>query len=138
MGFWSFFFGKPVKKSPVEDYVECERYFSPSGEMIGLSATGEFGSLTQRQEDFISQVERDYLLIIAAIIPSIEDRFRHWKPEFRIGEFKQEFKPVHLDIPTCDQQPIEWEIAFETVHDRNHTVFIVMLGYEPQYVRVNG
>jgi hypothetical protein len=138
MGFWSFLFGKPEKKKPFEDYFECERYFGPSGEKIELSVTGELGILSQRQEDFISQLERDYSLIEAAIVPGIEARFRNWKPEFKVGDFKQEFRLVHLDIPTCEQQPVEWEMAFETVHDLNHTVFVNMLDYQPQYVRIDG
>ena len=138
MRFWSFLFGKRVKRNPVEDYFESEHYFSPSGEMIGLTATGESGSLTLRQEDFVAQVEKEYPLIITAVIPDIENRLRSWKPGFKITDFKQEFKPVYLDIPACEQQPVEWEIAFETVHDRNHTVFIVMLDFQPQYVRIDG
>ena len=138
MRFWCSLFGKSVKRNPAEDYFESERYFSPSGEMMGLSATGELGSLTPRQEEFIAQVEEQYPLIVAAIIPDIENRFQYWKPEFKISDFKQEFKPVYLDIPTCEQQPVEWEIAFETVHDRNHTVFVVMLDFQPQYVRIDG
>ncbi len=138
MGFWGFLFGQPAKSSPAEDYVECERYFRPSGEMIGLSATSDSGSLTQRQEDFIAQIEKDYALIVVAIIPGIEEEFRNWMPEFKIGNFEQEFKPVHLDVPTCCQQPIKWEIAFETVHDRNHIFSIAMLGFQPQYVRIDG
>lgn len=55
-----------------------------------------------------------------------------------IKEFEVEFKSTYLDIPTCDQQPIEGEIAFDTVHDVNHMVTVGMLGYEPQFVRVDG
>lgn len=138
MGLWSFLFGKSVKRNLTEDYFECERFFKPSGEQIGLTVTGGLGSLTQQQESFVAQLENNYQLIVDAIIPIVEDEFRNWKPDFRIVDFKREFKPVYLNIPTCDQQPVEWEIAFETVHDRNHTFTAGMLDGEPQYVRVDG
>jgi len=138
MGFWSFLFGKSVKGKPADDYFECERYFSPSGEQIELSVTGELSVLTQRQENFIAQVEKDYSLIIGAVIPAFEDEFRNWKPAFKIADFKQEFKPIHLSIPTCDQQAVEWEMSFETIHDLNHIVVVYMLNFQLLHIHIDG
>jgi hypothetical protein len=138
MGFWSYLFGKSVKRNSAKDYFECERYFSPSGEQIGLSVTGELSVLTRRQEDFIGQVEKEYPLIVGAVIPAIEDEFQNWKPDFKIGDFKREFKLVHLAIPTCEQQPVEWEMSFETIHDLNHVVVVSMLDLQLLHIHVDG
>lgn len=64
--------------------------------------------------------------------------FGAWMTLPVIKDFAAEFKPTYLTIPACDQEPIEWEITFDIVHDLNHIVTIGMLGYEPQYVRVDG
>jgi hypothetical protein len=153
MGFWSFLFGKPVKigdaffgemqwveiaNDPSKNYFECERYFKPSGEKIGLSVTGSLSGPTQRQMDFFTQVEANYPLLVSKLIPVIDAEFGAWMPQPIIKDFVAEFKPTFLDIPSCDQQPIEWEIVFDTVHDVNHIVTVGMLGDEPQYVRIDG
>jgi hypothetical protein len=153
MGFWNFFFGKLAKiydaffgdmtfmeisSDPAKSYFECERYFRPIAGIIELSVTGSLSGPTQVQKDFFTQLEENYPLIIAAVIPVIEDEFRNWKAEFRIGSFELEFKLVGLSIPTCDQHPIEWEIAFETVHDLNHTIFIAMQEYQPLHILIDG
>jgi hypothetical protein len=153
MGFWSFLFGKPVKiadaffgemqwikvaNDPSKSYFECERYFKPSGKNIDVSVTGSPSGPTQQQKEFFAQVEAEYSLLIAKLIPLMEAEFGAWMPLPVIKSFVAEFKPIGLDIPACDQQPIEWEIAFDTVHDANHTVTVGLLGYEPQYVRIDG
>ena len=153
MGFWNFLFGKTVKvddaffgemivieisNNPVESYFECERYFKPSGEKIALGVTGSVSGPTQRQKDFFMQIENDYSLLIAKFALVIETRLGAWTAVPVTKEFEAEFKPTYFSIPTCDQQPIAWEIAFDTVHDVNHTVTVGTLGYEPYYVRIDG
>nr|GFD23355.1 hypothetical protein [Tanacetum cinerariifolium] len=122
MGFWSFFFGQPVKiddvffgemtfieisNHPEKSYFECQRYFKPIDGLIELGVTGKLSGPMQCQKDFFAQLERDYQLIVAAVIPVMEEEFRNWKPEFKIGNFEQELKPIWLSIPACDQPPIE-------------------------------
>jgi len=153
MGIWSCLFGKPMKigdaffgemtfmesiKYPAESYFECKRYFSPIEGVIELGVTAQLSGPTQRQKDFFVQLEKDYSLIVAAVIPRIEDELRNWRPDFRINNFEQEFTPVWLSISACDQQPVEWEIAFETVHDLNHTISITMQNYQLLHILIDG
>jgi len=153
MGFWSFLFGKPVKiddaffgemqwikipNDPSKSYFECERYFKPSGEKIGLSVTGVLSGPTQQQKDFFTEVETNYSLLVAKLIPLIEAEFGNWMPLPVIKSFVAEFKPIGLDIPACDKLPIQWEIVFDTIHDVNHTVTVEILDDEPLHIRVDG
>jgi len=153
MGFWNYLFGKRPKLSdaffgemtfievpndPASSYFECERYFKPIDGLIELGVTGQLSGPMQRQKYFFTQLENDYQLIIAAVIPVIESEFQQWKPNFKLGNFEQEFKPVWLEIPTCDQRPVEWEIFFETVHDLNHHICVTMQDYRPLHVLMDG
>jgi len=153
MGIWSRLFGKTTKigdaffgemtfmeipSDPAQSYFECERYFEPSGEKIGLSVTGSLTGPTQRQKDFFTRVEATYPWLVAKLTPLIEVEFGAWMPLPFIRSFITEFKPIGLEIPACDKLPIEWEIVFDTVHDVNHIVTVGMLGDEPQYVRIDG
>ena len=58
--------------------------------------------------------------------------------ELVVEDFTAELKPVHLSIPACEKQPVEWEITFDTVHNLNHIVTVGMFGYNPQYVQIDG
>lgn len=152
MGFWNSFFGKTVKigdaffgemtfmessNDPSKSYFECERYFRPIGGMIELGVTGTLSGPTQRQKDFFNQIEADYFLLVPRWKELIEQEFGAWMPLPVIQDFAKEFKPGFLDIPTCVEQPIVWEITFDTIHDLNHIVTVGMLDYKPQYVRVD-
>jgi hypothetical protein len=155
VGFWGYLFGKDKTirvddaffgkmllvesvKNPVDNYFECQRYFGPSRNIIELSVTGVLNGPTQQQKDFFTQIEKDYLLLVVKFIPLIEEGFGAWMMLPIIKDFEKEFKPTYLSIPTCDQHPIEWEIAFDTVHDLNHMVTVGMVGYEPRFVRIDG
>jgi hypothetical protein len=153
MGFWNSLFGKTVKigdaffgemvfieipNNPVESYFECERYFKPSGAKIGLGVTGSVSGPTQWQKNFFTQIEKDYPFLLAKFIPVIEARVGAWLTAPVIQDFEAEFEPTYFSIPACDQQPVAWEITFDTVHDVNHMVTVGMLGYEPHYVRIDG
>jgi hypothetical protein len=155
MRLWSFLFGKDKTvrindafigemffvesvKDPTDNYFECQRYFTPSRAKIGLSVAGSLSGPTQQQKDFFTQLEKDYPMLIAKFIPLIEEQFGAWMTLPVIKDFEEEFKPTYLSIPAYDQQLIEWEIAFDTVHDLNHTVTVGMVDYEPKYVRVDG
>jgi hypothetical protein len=153
MGMLSRLFSKPVKivdaffgemqwieiaNNPSKSYFECERYFKPSGEKIGVSVTGLLSGPTQRQKDFFTWVEANYPQLVVRLIPVLEAEFGAWMPSPVIANFVAEFKPIGLDIPACDELPIEWEIVFDTVHDVNHTVTVGVLDDEPQYVRRDG
>jgi hypothetical protein len=153
MGFWNFVFGKTGKIADAffgelvfiemsndssRSYFECERYFKPIGEKIGLSVTGGLSGPTQEQKSFFNQIEADYFSLAPGWATLIEQRFSAWMPTPVIKDFTKEFKPSYLSIPTCEEQPVEWEITFDTVHDLNHIVTVGMLDYEPQYVQVDG
>ena len=154
MGFWNFFSSKSIKigdkffgvmlfdgsRESAEDsgHFECHRYFKPADQDIEIGIDGNLSGPTQQQKDFFSWVEANYFSFTLQWIPIIERDFGAWMNHFGVRDFAQEFKPGYLSIPSCEQQPVAWEIVFDTVHDLNHTVTIGMLGHEPQYLRVDG
>ncbi|MDO7886205.1 hypothetical protein [Hymenobacter cheonanensis] len=131
MGFWSFIFGEKTDDA-LENYVERPYYFKSSPSVvIGLSAQGTSGDLTQQQDKFIKQLERDYLLLVKTIIPGIEIEVRNREPGFKILNFEQEFWPAYLVIPDCKQQPIKWGISFFGISDASDFVSVNFIDYQP-------
>ena len=73
-----------------------------------------------------------------SIGPKIEVEFKNWKEDFRIKDFKKEFRPVYMFLPRCDKQPITWEIAFESDHDLNHLFTVKMKDMSAIKVSIDG
>jgi hypothetical protein len=153
MGFLDFIFGKPTKleneffgtmlfledkKDTSKSYFECRRQFIPSGKIIEIGIDGDVSGTTQKQIDFFKSIEDNYSIITKAISPLVEDEFRNWKEGFKINDFYKEFETVYLRIPRCESNPIVWEIAFESNHDRNHTLTLTMSDFEAKEILIDG
>lgn len=153
MGFLDFIFGKPAKlenaffgtmlfledkKDSLKSYFECRRHFNPSNQIIEIGIEGEATGPTQKQIDFFKSIEDNYSIITKGIAPLIEDEFRNWIEGFKINDFQKEFKPVYLRLPRCENQPIVWEIAFESDHDKNHTFTLTMLDFDAKEIVIDG
>ena len=153
MGILNFIFGKPVKieneffgimrfsedkKSTLKSYFECRRRFTPSDKIIEIGIDGDITGPTKKQIDFYKAIEDNYSTITNAITPLIEDELGNWKEGFKINDFQKEFEPVHLQLPRCESQPVVWEIAFESDHDRNHTFTLTMSDFDATAILVDG
>ncbi len=153
MGLLDFIFGKTVKiehpffgsmvfagskKNPDKSYFECKRHFKPAESTIDVHVDADIEGPTEKQVAFFKSIESNYTEISASIIPLIEDQFQNWKEDFKIAVFTKEFEPVFLSIPRCDIQPIVWEIAFGSDHDRNHTFTMTMENFKATSVLIDG
>ncbi len=145
MGLFDFIFGKTIKiehsffgqmlymqikKHSKENYFECERYFKPKNDKIDIGIEGDIEGPTQRQIDFFENIENNYANFLHSIIILIENEFRNWKEGFKINNFEKEFIPVYLFIPRCETEPIIWEIAFESEHNKNHSFTLTMENFK--------
>ncbi|MGI4871203.1 MAG: hypothetical protein ACRYFX_08500 [Janthinobacterium lividum] len=106
--------------------------------IIDLTIDAQLSGSLQPQKEFFQLLENNYPLLVAKISPLIEAEFSAWMSWPLIKDFEREFEPVGLSIPDCKQQPIRWKINFDTPHDLNHMVTVVMIDFEPQYVRIDG
>lgn len=153
MGLLDFIFGKPTKleheffgtmlfledkKDTLNSYYECRRQFIPSNKIIEIGIIGDVSGPTQKQIDFFKSIEVNYSIIAKAISTLIENEFRNWKYGFKINDFQKEFEPVFLRLPRCENNPIVWEIAFESDHDRNHTFTLTMSDFDAKEILIDG
>lgn len=153
MGLFDLIFGKPIrienhffgkmlflgnKKDPSKSYFECRRHFKPSDKIIEIGIDGTETGPTQIQIDFFKSVEDQYKEITDSIRPLIEDEFGNWQEGFRIKDFNQEFEPVYIRLPSCENKVIIWEIAFESDHDKNHTFTVTMNNFVAKEILIDG
>jgi len=136
------FFGKMVfsefKKNPKKNYFECRRHFKPTKDIIEIGIQGNVTGPTEIQKDFFRKIEADYDEITSSIKPMIENELRNWKEDFKIADFSKEFKAVYLYLPRCEMDPKVWEIAFESVHDLNHTFTLKMIDLNANELLIDG
>lgn len=126
------------KKYPERNYFECRRHFKPTNDQIEIGIDGNISGPSELQKKFFRKIESDYDKFISSIEPMIENEFRNWKENFKISDFRNEFKAVYLRIPICDKQTIIWEIAFESDHDLNHTFTITMKDSKAEEILIDG
>ncbi len=153
MGLFAFLFGKQKKtehsffgsmlfqedkKNPLRSYFECRRHFFPAAKEIEIGIDGSESGPTEIQVEFFQSIEENYDKISLSLTPLIEEEFRNWKEGFRIIDFRKEFEAVYLRLPRCESQPVEWEIAFESDHDRNHTFTATMSDFEVKALLIDG
>jgi hypothetical protein len=139
MGFLSFLFDKPLTiEDDVFGMLRLEMYgknqptiwwteslcFEPTGRNISCSIDAGPEGPTAEQKALFQGIERDYYYLRGLLIPVFEDEFQHWKPNFKIQDFEEEFWLVGLSIPALGTQPVEWDWSFETIHDNNHMLTI--------------
>ncbi|MCB2377487.1 hypothetical protein LGH70_07835 [Hymenobacter sp. BT635] len=127
-------------KQPGHSYFEGRRLFRPTGHLLDLAVDGELPGPGAAQYAFYEQVEARYTELVPAVQQLIENEARHWLRPAGIRDFIAEFWPVHISIPTItsEVESMEWELAFETVHDKNHTFTIMLQGVTPRQLCIDG
>lgn len=153
MGFFDFIFGKTVKindsffgemvfvefkKEPTKNYFECQRHFAPSEQDIEIAISGTLAGPDELQKSFYQKIEVHYDQMIPSIAPVIEAQFQNWNENFKIVDFKKEFKPVYLNLTALKKGKGQWDIAFESEHDLNHLFTTNMINFKATFVLIDG
>ena len=116
-------------------YFECNVFFKPINKKIEIGISGNENGPFKEARLFYKEVEANYEEIVKAVSPIILENFSDWNPSVKIENFKTEFEPVYLFIPTSKGN--DWEIAFETIHD-HHLFTVTMNNYTPKHVNIEG
>jgi hypothetical protein len=128
------FFGKMLDAG---SYYECRRLFSPINDIIEIGIDGDETGVSKIQKEFFKQIEKDYKLISENVTPIIEKELNKWNSNIVIDNFEKEFTPIYLRIPNCEESPLNWMIAFETIHD-SHMISVNMIDFEPDSILIDG
>ncbi|RPD47711.1 hypothetical protein DNI29_09715 [Hymenobacter sediminis] len=154
MGFSDFFFGKQLRiedqkfgtllfvdgKGVWPNYLEGERLFTPTGTAIELCIEANATGPTGAQRAFYQQIEEQYFAFLPAVQQLVETAVSAWLSDSRARSFIQGLLPVYLSLPRLEEQmsEVEWEMAFESPDDKNHTCTLSMIGLKPYHVHIDG
>jgi|JI6StandDraft_1071083.scaffolds.fasta_scaffold11078_6 hypothetical protein len=132
------FFGELSFSSGKNALFEGEKIFLPTGEKIGLTIISDGSTPTQSQRDFYEAIENNYNTIKEKSIPLIIKEFNDWQDNFETKNFDIEFAIESIKIPDLNKSPINWEICYTTIHDKDHWIIINLLSFEPISVMIDG
>src|SRR5262249_35293215 len=126
-------------KDSSKNYFEGKGFFAPTQNEIGFLIQADIEGPTTAQKEFYSDLQNNFEQYIQTIKPLIEDEFRNWKADFKIMDFNEEFTLVCLTIPRLDmKKALIWDMAFTTIHDKNHHVTIDFIDKKPNGVLIDG
>jgi len=139
-------FGKPLLvQSPffgemidAESYFECEKYFKPIAREVEIGLEKTLAGGEDRQVDFFNWLENNYDAVIEKISQPIEEKIIEWIPDYRIKDFKKEFKLEYLFIPKCDSAIFDWQISFWAENELQHWCSLEMNGLEVKFILIDG
>ncbi len=127
-----------IDKDSEDNYFEGSGIFEPLNQKIEFQISGNLTGSTVKQEQFYKKVQRDYELISKKCASMIEAEYKNWKEDFKIKDFNAEFTLVGISIPNQSTKPLEWHLAFDTVHDENHMFTVYFIDFEPDFVTIDG
>lgn len=136
--FWgelTFFEGGSLKKG---GSFNAKKYFTPVSNSIDVWLAAGNSGPTSQQIDFYKLIEEQYTDVVQAITPVLEDEFGNWQEDFKIKDFEQEFSMLSINLPDCTGKPVEWEIAFSSIHDDEHMFTVIMHDFKAQHVQIDG
>lgn len=118
-------------------YFVCKKKLNFFEEPVEIIIDGSISGPTETQKNFVLKLEDKYNEISESIVPLIEGECRNWKEDFKITDFRKEFRPVSIQIPTCENKPVIWEIGFESNHDLNHTFTVTMNNFKAKDILID-
>lgn len=125
-------------KDSTKNYFEGKGILKPTTDEIEYFIEADLSGPTIDQRNFYDKVQNSFDEITSKVTPLIEDEFKNWKEDFKIKDFKKEFKPVALTIPRMTSKPLTWDISFETIHDDNHQITVDFKDFEPDGILIDG
>lgn len=125
-------------KDSTKNYYEGKGKFKPTGEQIEYFIEADLSGPTTEQRYFYGKLQESYDDLASQIGPLIENELRNWNEDFKIRDFRKEFKVVAVTIPRLDSSPSTWDMSFETIHDNNHQIVVEFKDFQPERILIDG
>ncbi len=123
-------------KDASKNYFEGNRMFEPIHETVEFFIKGDVSGPNAAQREFYQHLETIYDELIEKVKPLIEKEIRNDNEEFKIVNFKNEFKITLLTIPRLERTPFYWDGSFESIGDENYFFTIDFKDFEPIQIHV--
>ena len=126
-----------VPNAPERSYWECEWKFPKTGTEIAIGLPGdESGPWAEARQFFLSLPGR-FEQILTAARPQLQEVFREWLQQELPQEMFTVVKLVGFGLEDAKQQPVHWDVAFETTGDKWLGIIVPFVGDTAQKATVD-
>lgn len=121
-----------MEKHPERSYWECQWMFRPTGTVVGITLRGgESGPSNDARQFYLGLPER-YDSILTACRPGLEQVFRDWRAGHVPEDVFTAVKLTGFGLEDPKEQPIRWDVGFETTDDDWLAITIPFVGDSPE------
>jgi hypothetical protein len=126
-----------IPNAPERSYWECEWKFAKTGTVISIALPGdERGPLPEARQFYLSLPGR-FDQILATARPQLEEVFREWLQQDLPQDIFTVVKLAGFGLEDAKQQPVHWDISFETTGDKWLGIIIPFIGDTAQKATVD-
>ena len=125
-------------KDAARNYCEGRGTFKPTGNEIEFLIRCNEGGPAKEQQQLYIRIQDSYDEIVTRIAPLIEKELKEWREDYKIKDFKKEFKPVSVEISRMSATSARWDMIFEANHEDELQVTVEFRNLEPEKVFIDG
>lgn len=126
-----------VWRVPEGSYWEGEWKFPKTGTEISISLPGDESGPSPEARQFYLSLPRRFDQILAAARPRLQEVFREWLGQDLPQDIFTGVKLAGFGVEDAKQEPVHWDISFETIGDKWLGIIIPFVGERAQKATVD-
>ena len=127
-----------TSKNKNVDFFEGIGVFKITNKRVHFHIKADGPLPTETQYLFYKDILKHYDELVAQCTPLIIAEFSNSIEDFKIVDFNSEFSVDHITIPHQKAKPLVWDMAFTTIHDENHTIFVAFSDFKLTKFHIDG
>ncbi len=117
-----------ISKWPERSYWECEWIFPPTGTVVVITLQGDEAGPTSESRRFYLTLPGRFQEILTASRPKLEQVYKSELGEPLPQDIFTTLKLTGFGVKDPYEQPVRWDISFETTGDKYLGVLIPFIG----------
>jgi len=120
-----------ISKHPERSYWEAEWVFPPTGTPVGICLDGDESGPRPDYREWYLQLPSRYPRILEQARPVVAKELTFWLDQTMPDDVYQLVKIAGFSVKDPRAEPIEWDVAFETIGEKWLYINIPFVGDEP-------
>ncbi len=117
-----------VQNAPERSYWECEWKFPETGTYISIGLPGDESGPSPEARQFYLALPAAFEQVLASVRPQLQEVFREWLQQDLSQDIWAIVKLAGFGVEDVKQQPVHWDISFETTGDKWLGIIIPFVG----------
>jgi hypothetical protein len=126
-----------IPNAPERSYWECEWRFPKTATEISIALPGDESGPSPEARQFYLSLPGRFEQILASARPQLQEVFREWLRQDLPQDVFTVVKLAGFDLEDAKQQPVHWNVSFETTGDKWLGILIPFVGDTAQKATVD-